>query len=131
MRMDSDVYPHSNPVWFLETKRFTASWGNLRLNAEDLIQLQDELIADPTANPVIAGTGGLRKMRFTSRVLGNRGKRGSLRVCYAHMPRFSAIVLILVYPKAQMDNLTPEDKKAVKLLLSHLEKEFESRFGNE
>jgi hypothetical protein len=128
---DTEAYPHSNSVWFLETKRFTALWGNLRLNAEDLIDLQNQIMFAPFANPVIAGTGGLRKMRFSSRRIGNKGKRGSFRVCYAYLVKYSAIVLILVYPKAEMDNLTAEDKKAVKLLLSKLEKEFESRFGNE
>jgi len=127
--MNNELNPSS--VWFLESKRFTASWGKLRLNAEDLIRLQDEIKADPVANPVIAGTGGLRKIRFASRRLGNKGKRGSLRVCYAYMAKFSAIVLILVYPKSEVNDLTAEDKKTVKLLLSQLETELASKLGNE
>jgi hypothetical protein len=44
-------------------------------------QLQFELMKNPEAGDVIAGTGGLRKLRFADRTRG-KGKRGGLRVIY-------------------------------------------------
>ena len=112
--------------WFIETKRFTSSWEQLKLKVEDLWGLQDAIKTDPTYYPVISGTGGLRKMRFAARSLG-KGKRGSLRVCYAYLPRFAAIVLVLVFAKTDKDDLTSDDKKNVKKWLKELEKEFDRR----
>jgi hypothetical protein len=119
------------PVWFLEFRRFTTAWSELRLSVEDLILLQDVIKRDPNANPVITGTGGLRKMRFASPRVGNKGKRGSLRICYAYFPRFSGIILISAYSKADMDDLTPAAKKSIKLFLKDLENELEYKLGNE
>ncbi len=116
-------------VWFIETKRFTAAWGELWLTVEDLMAMQDMIKIDPTRYPVIPGTGGLRKMRFAPPSSG-KGKRGALRVCYAYLKRFAAIVLVLVYPKNDVADLSPADKKAVKKLLGEVEKEFDKRFGN-
>ena len=41
--------------------------------------LQEELTVNPSKGDVIQGTGGLRKIRFAFE---NRGKSGSVRVCY-------------------------------------------------
>lgn len=120
---------HAKSVWFIETKRFTAAWSDLRLSADDLIALQDAIKEDPTAYPVVSGTGGLRKVRFAPGSRG-KGKRGSLRVCYAFLARFSAIVLVLVYPKNVRVDLLPADKKMVRKWLAELEIEFEKRFGD-
>ena len=62
-------------VWFIETKRFTEAWRDLQLDAEDLIDLQNMIMADPFRNPVVSGTGGLRKVRFAAPSMG-KGKGG-------------------------------------------------------
>lgn len=115
-------------VWFIETKRFTTKWSELGLTSDDLIEMQDLIADDPSANPVIAGTGGLRKIRFASTSLGNKGKRSALRVCYAYLPAFSAIVLVLAYPKSEMDDIAPTFKKAIKDFLKRTEIEFEGKY---
>jgi len=100
-------------LWFIETRNFTASWTELRLGATDLTELQDLILIDPKSHPVVSGTGGLRKIRFASKSHG-KGKRGALRVCYAFLERFSAVVLVLVYAKNEKVNLSPAEKKVVK-----------------
>jgi len=44
---------------------FVREWERLGLTDEDLQELELIILADPEAAPVIAGTGGLRKLRFS------------------------------------------------------------------
>jgi hypothetical protein len=54
---------------------------------------------------VIPGGGGLRKVRWTRR---GTGKRGGARVIYFNRLASGEVVLLLVYAKAEFDNLRPE-----------------------
>src|SRR5258706_7947591 len=83
---------------FVEIPYFQAKWKNLGLNDDDLRALQIMLTASPERWPVIAGTGGLRKVRF-ARVKSSRGKSGSYRVGYVYFEEFGVIGLIAVYAK--------------------------------
>ena len=65
---------------FIETPIFTADVQAL-LSDEEYARLQDYLVGHPDAGDVIVGTGGLRKIRWTS---AGRGKRGGSRVIYFH-----------------------------------------------
>ena len=68
---------------FVELDEFIDDWKSLGLDDEaDLFSLQMAIMADPRGSPVIEGTGGLRKLRFTS-PNSQKGKRGGVRVCYA------------------------------------------------
>ena len=113
-------------VWFLETIHFTAAWKDLNLTIDDLLDVQDLIRTDPRLFPVMAGTAGLRKIRFAPRS-SQKGKQGSLRVCFAYFPRFAAIVFVLVFAKNQKADLSQAEKKLIKKLLESLEKEFERR----
>ena len=113
-------------VWFLETRHFTAAWEDLKLTVDDLIEVQELIRPNPKLFPVMAGTSGLRKVRFAPRS-SQKGKRGSLRVCFAYFPRFAAIVFVLVFPKNQKADVSQAEKKLIKKLLDSLEREFEKR----
>lgn len=63
---------------FIETSIFTQLAAEL-LDDESLRTLQNLLLEKPERGPVIAGTGGLRKLRLA---LPGRGKRGGARVIY-------------------------------------------------
>jgi hypothetical protein len=115
--------------WFVETRSFTANWGKCGLSVQDLLNMEDAIIADPTRGPVIAGTGGMRKMRYSPDST-NQGKRGGFRVCYAHFERYSGIVLLFVYSKKSSGNLSPAEKKAAKDLLVRLERELQRKYGH-
>ena len=61
----------------------------------------------------MAGTGGLRKLRFASPSRSG-GKSGGFRVCYAWVAEAATVVLLLIYPKNELENLTADDKKAIR-----------------
>ena len=81
---------------FIHLDGFTSDWNELKLKDEDLQTLQLVIMANPTAGPVVAGTGGVRKLRF-SPPSSNKGKRGAMRVLYAIFPDYSVAVLAAAY----------------------------------
>ena len=96
-----------------ETSVFTRQVRRL-LDPESYRLLQLRLVAEPDAGNLIRGTGGLRKIRWEAE---GRGKRGGIRVIYYWARTEDVILLLLVYGKAQQDDLTPEQRAALKQLI--------------
>ncbi len=65
----------------------------------------------PNAADVIAGSGGLRKIRWT---VAGKGRRGGTRVIYYHVVAQAQIRLILIYRKGIKDDLTPKEKMVLR-----------------
>ena len=63
---------------------------------------------------VIQGTGGLRKVRWK---LEGRGKSGGVRVIYYWMTKDEQIYMLYVYLKSEQEELTSEQKKALKTIV--------------
>ncbi|MBF7955998.1 toxin [Rahnella] len=78
--------------------------------------LQNALLLFPTCGDVIMHTGGLRKLRFPDRQR-NKGKRGGTRIIYYWWVAKAHFLLITVYGKGEMDDLTFAQKKMLGLLL--------------
>lgn len=97
---------------FIETPIFTEDVTKL-LTDERYGQLQTHLAENPKAGDVIQGTGGLRKVRWST--LG-QGKRGGVRVIYYHITSVAQIRMILIYKKGIKDELTPKEKKILRQL---------------
>ena len=77
---------------FIETHEFVRQWESLGFDCEqDLWKLQIAIMRNPEAGAVIAGTGGLRKLRF-GRAGVRIGKRGGVRVCYVHFIEVCAAI---------------------------------------
>jgi hypothetical protein len=95
---------------FIETPIFTADVCAL-LSDEEYSALQQHLVVMPNAGDVIAGTGGLRKVRWT---VAGRGKRGGTRVIYYHVVAQAQIRMILIYRKGIKDDLTPKEKTVLR-----------------
>ena len=95
---------------FIETPIFTADVSDL-LGDEEYAALQEHLVGQPNAGPVIAGTGGLRKIRW---IVAGRGKRGGTRVIYYHVVAAAQIRMILIYRKGIKDDLTPREKAVLR-----------------
>lgn len=67
-----------------------------------------ELLARrPRAGRIIEGTRGLRKIRVAR---SGRGKSGGARVIYYYHDDTKPILLLLIYAKADQDNLTRAQK---------------------
>ena len=102
---------------FIEVPLFTKRWSEIGLADDDLIQLQIMLLKDPESGPVIEGTGGIRKVRFP---LENRGKSGSVRVCYTDFADYEVTYLITAFTKKEQENLTDDEKKVLRKLVKSL-----------
>lgn len=124
--VSKSVLNPENLLNFIETKVFTDSWENLRLSDDDLFVLQMAIMSAPKASPVIPGTGGLRKLRFSSPSW-SRGKSGSLRVCYVYFEEYGIVLLVIVYSKSEKDNLSEQQKKTIKQLIKRQKNELSKR----
>ena len=86
----------------------------------DRQKMEAAIIADPARAPLLRGTGGIRKLRWTG--LG-WGKRGGIRTIYFHHAGPEAIYTLTVYAKVGRDDLTPEDRKTLSRLVAPIKKE--------
>ncbi|MDH0290792.1 hypothetical protein N7414_16835 [Pseudomonas sp. GD04087] len=97
---------------FIETPIFTEDLYE-HLNDEEYREFQQYLAVSPKAGAVIPGTGGLRKVRWSSAGV---GKRGGVRVIYYYLSRAGQIRLLLIYRKGAKDNLTELEKGVLRKL---------------
>lgn len=102
----------SIPMIFIESAIFTTDVREL-LSDEEYASLQAHLVSLPDAGDLIQGTGGLRKVRWTTQ---GRGKRGGTRVIYYHVVAHAQIRMILIYRKGIKDDLTPKEKAVLRKL---------------
>lgn len=78
------------------------------------------LLKNPQSGPVMEGTGGIRKLRFP---LENKGKSGSVRVCYTDFEEYEVTYLITAFTKNEQENLSAEEKTVLKKLVKALKNE--------
>lgn len=105
---------------FIFTKPFLNSWKAMGLNNESLKFLEEILLDNPKIGDVIQGTGGARKMRIQ---LDGRGKSGGGRIIYIDVYEKEKLYLLFAYPKNVQENLTEEQKQAIKLLINAIKRE--------
>jgi len=98
---------------FIQFAPFVAAWRRLRLTDEDLQALEAVIMESPEAGKMMAGTGGVRKIRFAPPSW-RRGKSGASRVCYVHFSSVAQCYLLTIFTKAQKANLSSADKAAMK-----------------
>ena len=95
----------------IETSLFTKQVQKL-LSDEEYADLQAALVQRPDTGQLIVGSGGLRKMRWR---LSKQGKRGGVRVIYYWAVRPNQ--LLMIYPKSQQEDLTPEQLRVLKTII--------------
>ncbi|MGB9457936.1 MAG: hypothetical protein WCB12_17940 [Bryobacteraceae bacterium] len=98
-----------------------------RLLAEpEQAAMQLAIAADPGANPVVPGTGGVRKARWTRQ---SKGKSGGVRVIYYYWRATEEIAaqaldpevyLLSIYAKNDQADMTAADRKAAKRFVEDL-----------
>jgi hypothetical protein len=112
---------------FIELDEFQQDWNDLGLDVEhDLWDLQQAIMQDPEASPIIPGTGGLRKMRFAPR--GWRiGKSGAIRVCHVYFKPQWTVLLVMAYGKNRKDTLTAAEKRGIARYIGVIENWFDTR----
>lgn len=112
---------------FVHLEPFEADWKRLGFADEELRELELAILARPDGPPIVAGTGGLRKIRFAPSRLA-RGKRGAVRVGYVHFARAGLVALIVAYAKNEKGNLTPAEKREIQRLVREIEQSLETGF---
>ena len=86
----------------IETSVFTRRVTVL-LSDDEYRELQATLVERPKAGPVIPGSGGIRKLRWSA---SGRGKRGGARVIYYWATEQDHLLMLFIYAKNESEDLT-------------------------
>lgn len=97
-------------ISFVETKLFTRLVQEY-LSDDEYSKLQQVLLVNPEAGPVIPGSGGVRKLRWA---VAGRGKRGGIRVIYFLRTRQGQIWMLTLYPKNVAESIPAHVLKQIK-----------------
>jgi hypothetical protein len=111
---------------FVEMDGFEEDWKRLGLNDDDLSVLQVCLMSMPTSGRIIRGSGGVRKSRFAPKRWGT-GKSGAARVYYKYFPEYSMTLLIGMYAKNELENISAAQRNAMKAAVERIERELSKR----
>ena len=101
----------------IETSIFTRRITEL-LSDDEYRELQATLVERPKSGPVIPGSGGIRKLRWSA---SGRGKRGGARVIYYWAAEQDHLLMLFIYAKNESDDLTREQ---IKTLRNIVEREY-------
>ena len=106
---------------FVYTAPFRSCWKAMGLSDEDLLTLEEMLLENPQRGDVIEGMGGAIKLRI--RLNDKRGKSGGGRVIYLDVFEKEKLYFLFAYPKNVQENLTPEQKKAIRKMIELIREE--------
>jgi hypothetical protein len=101
---------------FIESKIFE-KLREKYLDDDNYRALQNFLVEQPLVGDVIQGTGGLRKLRWSSK---GKGKRGGIRTIYLYITEKSHIHFLTLYAKNEVSDLTADEKKILKRIVEEL-----------
>lgn len=86
--------------------------------------IKNDILKNPTCGDVISGTGGVRKFRVSDKSRG-KGKRSGFRVLYLDLPKCEKTYLLLLYNKGELENVSSDQKKALKKIVEGVKHECE------
>lgn len=95
---------------FVEALDFTEVVYEYFGNDANFVAFQEALLANAERGDVMPGCGGLRKTRWRD-VRRRKGTRGGLRIIYLHVPEADRVLLLDVYDKDEVDDLTSSEKR--------------------
>jgi hypothetical protein len=99
---------------FIETALFTSLVKGYLLD-EDYAALQRHIMENPKIGPMIAGSGGIRKVRWSRPGM---GKSGGVSVIYYWLEIKAQIFMLTIYGKSEKANI---DKKTLTKISKQLE----------
>ena len=97
----------------IETSVFTRRVTAL-LSDDEYRELQATLVEQPKAGPVIPGSGGIRKLRWSA---SGRGKRGGARVIYYWATEQDHLLMLFIYAKNESEDLTQDQIKTLRQIV--------------
>ena len=97
---------------FIELLPFTKRLHALAKEHSDdvLLEIQNDLLANPRRGKVVVGTAGVRKASVADPGRG-KGKRGGFRYLYFYIEQDGQIFLLMIFGKNEQDDLTGEQKR--------------------
>jgi hypothetical protein len=98
---------------FVETSVFTVQIVDA-IDDDSYRQLQVALVLRPEQGALIKGSGGLRKIRWSTP---GQGKRGGIRVIYFWHPGDETFYMLFAYSKNVQGDLTPAQARALRRLV--------------
>lgn len=101
---------------FIETPIYTKRILELVGDKENRA-LQNFLLEQPEQGDLISHSAGLRKLRWIGK---GHGTRSGIRVIYYLYPPRSACYVIFAYPKNEQDELTEDQTKILKKMITEL-----------
>ena len=104
-------------IQFIETSIFNRQIEDL-LTQTEYKAFKKYLAQNPDIAPIIAGTGGARKIRWAANNRG--GKSGGVRIMYLYRSKQGDIFLLLAFSKKDQENLPPKQKAGIKALITAL-----------
>lgn len=93
------------------------------LTDEQMIAVEEMLMADPRRGDVIQDTGGARKLRAA---MPGRGKSGGARLIYIYIEIGAALHFLLCYPKNVQGNLDAKQKQVLRRIVTAIRQEYAS-----
>jgi hypothetical protein len=105
------------PISVMEVDPFERTARMAGLTEDERIAVTVFLAHNPEAGDLIAGTGGLRKLRWGGK---GKGKSGGYRVIYYYFNEGVPIFLMAVYPKNRQVDLTPDQRARLAKLAEEL-----------
>lgn len=97
----------------IETSIFTRRVTEL-LSDDEYRELQAILVGHPKAGPVVPGSGGIRKLRWSA---SGRGKRGGARVIYYWATEQDHLLMLFIYTKNESEDLTRDQIKTLRQIV--------------
>jgi hypothetical protein len=93
---------------FIAVEPFWRLWERSGLNEDDMIALENVILANPRKGDLVAGTGGFRKIRLAGEG-SNRGKSGSHRVLYLYLEAYGTVFFVVLFGKGDRANISKAD----------------------
>ena len=97
-------------ITIIESPIFTKLWPDYWSEGERG-EFSAWIAENPDAGDVVAGSGGIRKIRWARK---GRGKRGGVRVIYFATPAKGLLWLLTIYAKSNKENIPAHILKALK-----------------
>jgi mRNA-degrading endonuclease RelE of RelBE toxin-antitoxin system len=89
------------------------------LTEQERAEVRDAFASNPERHPVIPGTGGLRKARWSRQ---GKGKNGGVRVIYYDWISDDEVYLLHTYAKNEQADMSAADRKVVKVFVEELKR---------
>jgi hypothetical protein len=100
-------------------QRRLAEFGDAEAKAREI---ENVILDSPDVGDIVPGTGGVRKLRLVDESRG-KGKRGGIRVLFLDLPHVAKTHLLFLLQKGEVEDITPDEKKAIRDLVVILKKE--------